>query len=94
MESGEHYKARLRAKGQVTIPPTVRALLGIEAGDDVTFWRNEAGQVVVTKAQMIPPDQAWFWTERWQRMEREAQDDVEAGRTTAIGDPDELDKAD
>ena len=90
----EHFKARLRAKGQVTIPPPVRALLGIEAGDDVTFWMNEAGQVVITKAQMIPPDQAWFWTERWQRMEREAQDDVEAGKTTVIRDPDELDKSD
>ena len=28
---------------------------------------------------MIPPDQAWFWTERWQRMEQEAQADIEAG---------------
>ena len=91
---GEHFKARLRAKGQVTIPASIRALLGIEAGDDVTFWRNKAGQMVITKAQVIPPDQAWFWTDRWQRIEQEAQDDVEAGRTTAIGDPDELDKAD
>ena len=85
---------RVQEKGQVTIPPSVRALLGVEAGDDVTFWRNEAGQVVITKAQMISPDQAWFWTERWQRMEQEVQDDVEARRTTVIGDPDELDKAD
>ena len=90
----EYFKARLRKRGQITLPAPIRALLGIEAGDDVTFWRNEAGQVVITKAQMIPPDQAWFWTERWQRMEQEAQDDVEAGRTTVIGDPDELDKAD
>ena len=93
MES-EYFKARLRAKGQVTIPPPVRALLGVEAGDDVTFWRNEAGQVIITKAMTVPPDQAWFWTERWQRMEQEAQADIEAGRTTAIGDPDELDKLD
>lgn len=25
-------------------------------------------------------DQAWFWTERWQAMEREVDEDVAAGR--------------
>ena len=93
MES-EHFKAQLRKRGQITLPAPIRALLGVEAGDDVTFWQNESGQVVITKAQVIPPDQAWFWTDRWQRIEREAQSDIEAGKTTAIGDPDELDKAD
>jgi hypothetical protein len=26
------------------------------------------------------PDQAWFWTEEWQKLEREAEDDIRAGR--------------
>jgi hypothetical protein len=29
-------------------------------------------------------DQAWFWTERWQAMEREADADIEAGRVTVF----------
>ena len=29
--------ARVMAKGQVTIPPKVRAVLGVESGDRVTF---------------------------------------------------------
>ncbi len=28
----------------------------------------------------VDADQAWFWTERWQRMEREADEDIAAGR--------------
>lgn len=28
----------------------------------------------------IDPDQWWFWTARWQEMEREAAADIEAGR--------------
>ena len=32
----------------------------------------------------VPADQAWFWTERWQQMEREADDAVAAGRTTTV----------
>ena len=31
------YDARVMAKGQVTIPKNVRAALGIESGDRVTF---------------------------------------------------------
>jgi hypothetical protein len=30
----------------------------------------------------IDPDQAWFWTREWQAKEREADDDVAAGRGT------------
>lgn len=28
----------------------------------------------------VPADQQWFWTERWQAMEREADEDIAAGR--------------
>jgi AbrB family looped-hinge helix DNA binding protein len=74
------YKTRLRKKGQVTVPQEIRNLLGIEAGDDLLFYTDDAGRVVVSLAQTIDPEQAWFWSDRWQRMEQEAQADLEAGR--------------
>lgn len=30
----------------------------------------------------IDPEQAWFWTRDWQAREREADDDIAAGRVT------------
>ena len=36
----------------------------------------------ISRAQTIPPDQAWFWSQRWQLLEREAQADLDAGRVT------------
>jgi AbrB family looped-hinge helix DNA binding protein len=74
------YKTRLRNKGQVTVPQEIRNLLGVEEGDDLLFYTDEAGRIVVSRAQIIDPDQAWFWKNRWQRMEQEAQADLEAGR--------------
>jgi len=74
------YKSRLRNKGQVTVPQEIRNLLGVEEGDDLLFFTDNAGRVVVSRAQIIDPDQAWFWSDRWQRMERQAQADLEAGR--------------
>ena len=29
-------------------------------------------------------DQAWFWTERWQKMEREADAEFAAGRSVEV----------
>ena len=36
--------------------------------------------VLELRPQERDPDQAWFWTERWQQMEREADEDYAAGR--------------
>ena len=74
------YKSRLRNKGQVTVPQEIRNLLGAEEGDDLLFFTDDAGRVVVSLAQTIDPGQAWFWSNRWQRMEQEAQADLVAGR--------------
>ena len=82
------YKTRLRTKRQITLPDGISVLLSVEIGDDLIFTVNEHGQVIIEKAQTIPPDQAWFWTERWQRLEREAQADIEAGRVSRYANAD------
>ena len=81
-----YYKSRLRRKGQVTVPPEIRDLLGAQEGDDLLFSTDEGGRVTVSRARIIDPDQAWFWSERWQRMERQAQADLEAGRVVEFRD--------
>ncbi len=80
MDRVDVFKSRLRTKGQVTLPSEVRKLLSADEGDDLIFRIDENGQVIVEKALTIPADQAWFWTERWQKMEREAQADIDSGR--------------
>ena len=82
------YKTRLRNKGQITVPPEIRSLLGAEEGDDLLFLCDENGRVVVSRAQILSPEQAWFWSERWQRLEREAQADLQAGRVVEFPDVD------
>mgnify|MGYP001125114878 FL=1 len=73
------YKTRLRTKGQITVPQEIRQMLNAEEGDDLLFSVDENGRIMMSRAQIIPPDQAWFWSERWQRIEKAAQADLEAG---------------
>jgi len=86
MANTTFFKSRLRPKGQITVPTEIRSMLGAEEGDDLLFSADENGRVVISRAQTIPPEQAWFWSERWQRLEKEAQADIEAGRVYEFDD--------
>ena len=81
-EKKAFYRSRMRTKGQITVPAEIRDALGVNEGDDVLFFSDELGRVMITRAQIIPPEQSWFWTQRWQQLEREAQADIDAGRVT------------
>jgi len=76
------FQASVREKGQLTLPAGVREALGVSPGDELEFEINDAGVVEVHGLRKIRTDQAWFWTERWQAGEREANEDIAAGRTT------------
>ncbi len=82
-------RATLRGKGQLTLPSEVRAALRIDDGDDVEFEVIEGG-VVMRGLKTIPADQAWFWAEDWQAGEREATDDIRAGRTQSFESHDDM----
>jgi AbrB family looped-hinge helix DNA binding protein len=83
------YKTRLRNKGQITVPAEIRDLLNVEEGDDLVFSTDEKGRVIISRAQIIPPDQAWFWSERWQQMERAAQNDLDTGQAVIFSNVNE-----
>jgi bifunctional DNA-binding transcriptional regulator/antitoxin component of YhaV-PrlF toxin-antitoxin module len=97
-EKKPYYKTRLRGRGQITLPPEIRKKLKVGEGDDVLFYVNAQGQVVVDQVHIIDPEQAWFWTEKWQKAEAESQQDADNGEyfefenmTAAIRFLDELD---
>ncbi len=76
---------QIRKKAQLTLPLSVRRKLGIEEGDfmDVRVKDNE---IVMKPKKLIDKDQAWFWTKRWQEGEREADEDIKAGRVYSFPD--------
>ena len=75
--------------GQVTIPADMRRQAGIEIGDYVEM-RMVEGRLMLVPKQLIDKDQTWFWTEEWQAAEREAENDLRAGRVKEFDTLDEL----
>ena len=72
---------KIGPKHQITIPADIFKKLSLDTGD---FLEVEAGDgaIVLMPRKLVPRDQAWFWTKRWQAMERTAQADLENGHVT------------
>ena len=71
--------ARVRAKGQVTIPREIRERAHLEEGDPVEVEMVPEG-ILLKPQKVIDATQAWFWTPGWQAGEREASLDIAEGR--------------
>lgn len=71
--------ARIGPKHQITIPDEVFKRLQLKPGDLLEIEVRDSTLVAIPQA-VIPRDQAWFWTKEWQEKEREADEDLAAGR--------------
>ena len=53
-----HEVATMTAKGQITVPKTVRQALGVSVGAKLAFELHEDGQIVVSRADAEHEDPA------------------------------------
>lgn len=71
---------KVRQKGQLTLPLSMRKKLGITEGS-VVMSKIVDDTIVLIPQDMVDRDQAWFWKDRWQKLEAEADRDISEGRT-------------
>ena len=77
---------QMNKRGTLTIPKELRRGLDDESLFEAV--RRDDGVIELQPRIAIDPSQAWFWTERWQKMEREADADIAAGRVKQFDDLD------
>lgn len=70
---------KVREKGQITLPLYMREKLNMKKGD-LVLAKIVNNTVVLIPQETIDKDQAWFWEERWQKLEAEAESDIQKGR--------------
>lgn len=64
--------------GSILLPKEIREDLDANALFEVE--QRPDGVIELQPYGTADPDQRWFWSERWQQMEREADEDYAAGR--------------
>jgi AbrB family looped-hinge helix DNA binding protein len=69
----------IRGHGQITIPKMLRERYQLEEGDLLELEERDEG-ILLKPRKLIDPTQTWFWTPEWQNREREADEDIKAGR--------------
>lgn len=73
----------LQRRGTIAIPADIRKRHHLdEPGAQVELIERADGVIEMRPQLPHPAEQQWFWTERWQRMEREADADIAAGRVS------------
>ncbi len=75
----------VQSRGTVALPADLRRRLHLDQeNSQIQLIEREDGRIELVPVVAVPADQAWFWTDRWQAMEREADADIAAGRTTVV----------
>lgn len=69
----------VRSNGQITLPASVRRQAKIDEGDSLAV-RVDADGLHLVPQVMVDRHQSYFWTERWQAGEEEAEADLKSGR--------------
>jgi len=81
----------VQARGTIALPAGLRRRLHLdEPGAQLAIVERDDGVIELRPALPVPADQRWFWTDRWQAMEHEVDDHVDAGRVVVLDGPDEL----
>jgi antitoxin PrlF len=68
----------------------IRRALHISEGDEVEFSVHDDGTITVRGYVSIPTDQAWFFSPQWLAGEREADEQIAAGRGTVHESADDM----
>ena len=81
---------QIRSNGQITLPTSVRRQARLKEGDLLEVLVEEDGSLRLVPKIAIDRSQAYFWTECWQRGERDAEADLRSGRFKQFNNIDEL----
>lgn len=78
-----HGYVSMQARGLLSLPKEVRQRHRLDSpGAQVEITERGDGVLEIRPQVAIPASQTWFWTEDWQRREREASEGLAAGRFT------------
>ena len=67
----------------------MRRKLGLEEGS-IVLSKIVDDAIVLVPQETVDRDQTWFWKEKWQKLEAEAEKDIAGGRTKTFDSVEDL----
>ena len=81
---------QVKHNGEIVLPPALRNRAKLKEGDLLEVILEVDGTVRLVPQRVKDDSQAYFWTRRWQEGEREADEDLKAGRFQDFASMDDL----
>lgn len=69
---------KIGPKHQITIPKEIFDSMRLSVGDFMDT-KIQGNVIVLVPKKLVPKDQEWFWTEEWQKKEKEADEAISKG---------------
>ncbi|MBW2060627.1 MAG: AbrB/MazE/SpoVT family DNA-binding domain-containing protein [Deltaproteobacteria bacterium] len=69
---------KVKQNYQITIPQSLRKKIKIDVGDYIEIDTQDEF-IILRPVKVVHPDQEYFYTKKWQIMEREADKDISQG---------------
>ncbi|WPX08635.1 AbrB/MazE/SpoVT family DNA-binding domain-containing protein [Anaerocellum danielii] len=79
----------IKKKSQVTIPVQIMKKLNLHVGDLLQIEEKD-GRIILTPVVTIPKDQAWFYSEKWQKEESIVENEIKEGKLLVANSLEEL----
>jgi AbrB family looped-hinge helix DNA binding protein len=79
----------IKKKSQVTIPAQILKKLNLRVGDLLQIEEKD-GRIILTPVIAIPKEQAWFYSEKWQREEATVEKKIQEGKLLVANSLEEL----
>jgi AbrB family looped-hinge helix DNA binding protein len=80
---------KVKKNFQVTLPSNLRKRLNIQEGDYLNILEKNGG-FVIKPMKMIPADEAYFHTKKWQKGEAQADKDLKTGNVQTFNNIEDL----
>ena len=91
MERSNREFITIQSRGLLALPRALRARHGLDKpGSQVEVVERDDGVIELHPHVPVPAGQAWFWSDRWQEMEREVDRHVERGEVETLDSSDDL----
>ena len=78
-----------KQKSQVTIPNEIVKKMHLKVGDKLDIAEKD-GRLIITPVVIIPKDQAWYYSEKWQTMEKTVDEQIKNGNVHQVNSKEEL----
>jgi antitoxin MazE len=71
--------AQLRRRSQITLPSGVVKKMKLQEGDNLDIILED-DKIIIKPVLVIDRSQSWFWSKKWQKMEKEVDADIKHGK--------------